>query len=420
MNAADETKRNVATTDVPTNEVRERARGFDPQDPATAANLHGDLALFRRECPVLHSETHGGFWVVTGYDEIKEAGRHADRFSSAVEGVGAAVIVSELDGVVAPLFELDLSAHAAWRRHLQPFFSSAAAARHEDYIRGLIRQVVDELRPRGHADFVCDLTQRVPPMVVAALLGVPERDRPTLASLARGLAAAPSAEEAELIGREYADFMLDQIRARRGQHGDDLLTSVVNAEFTGRYATDEELLKFALLMVAAGHLTTTDACANTLLVLAQDEKLRHRVAGDLSLIPELIEESVRHESAVAATGRTVLVETELGGVPLSPGDRVLLIWGSANRDKKHFPDGDEFRLGRERGPLPHLGWGAGAHRCLGMHHARLELRVMLEEVLRAIPDFQLAKNVEPERTFGVIRGVRSLPVEWPVTMQHND
>jgi cytochrome P450 len=251
-------------------------------------------------------------------------------------------------------------------------------------------------------------------MVVAALIGIAQPERVTLASLARGLAAASSVEEARRIGGEYADFLLEQIRARRGRQENDLLTSVANFQFGDRKATDHELLKFAMLMVAAGHLTTTDACANTLLVLAQDEQLRRRVVADFSLIPALIEESVRHEPAVAATGRAVLVETALGGVSLSPGERVLLAWGSANRDERYFPDGDEFRLGRGRGRRPHLGWGAGAHRCLGVHVARLELRVMIEEALRAIPDFWVEDGVRPERTFGVIRGVRSLPVEWPV------
>ena len=187
---------------------------------------------------------------------------------------------------------------------------------------------------------------------------------------------------------------------------------MANTEIDGRHATDHELLKFAFFMVAAGHLTTTDTIANTVLVLARDAPLRRRVAATPALIPELIEESVRHESAVAATGRTVRGDVTLGTVALSPGDRLLLTWGSGNRDERYFPDGGQFRLGRGRLPVPQLGWGAGAHRCLGIHLGRLQLRVVLEELLRAIPDFRLVDGVEPERTYGVIRGVRALPMEW--------
>jgi cytochrome P450 len=106
------------------------------------------------------------------------------------------------------------------------------------------------------------------------------------------------------------------------------------------------------------------------------------------------------------------VATRIGEVDLRPGERLLLLWGSGNRDEDGVDDGAEFRLGRGRGRQ--LGWGAGVHRCLGRHLARLELRVVFEELLAAIPEFELEPGTEPERTFGVLRGVRALPVRWPV------
>nr|WP_243870239.1 cytochrome P450 [Amycolatopsis granulosa] len=243
-------------------------------------------------------------------------------------------------------------------------------------------------------------------------MGIPEPERPVLASLVRRLSGATTEQEAAAVGKEYTEFLLAQIRSRRGRSGEDVLTSVANSEIGGKVASDHELLKFAFLLVAAGNLTTTDQLASILLQLAQDSALRARVVADVALIPQLVEESVRHESAVAATGRTVVTETELAGVALRPGDRMLLTWGSGNRDERYFPDGDEFRLGRPR--KPHLGWGAGAHRCLGLHLARVELRVICEELLAVIPDFALPDGFVPQRTYGVIRGVKALPVTWPV------
>ncbi|GAB3576637.1 cytochrome P450 [Amycolatopsis endophytica] len=391
--------------------ARERARSFDHLDPAVADTVHEALGEFRRGCPVAHSEAHGGMFVVTRYDDLRHVAENGQIFSSAAE-VGAVVVAPETGGVIAPLFEQDLAEHAAWRKHLQSFFTPRAAARHTGYVRRVAAEVVAELRPRGRADLVPDLCARIPPLVIASLMGIPEPERPVLASLVRRLAGAESEEEAAPVGQEYTGFLLDQIRSRRGADGDDVLTSVVNSEIGGKPAGDYELLKFAFLLVAAGNLTTTDQLASILLELARDGELRARVVADRGLIPQLVEESVRHESAVAATGRTVVAETELAGVPLQPGDRMLLTWGSGNRDERHFPDGDEFRLGRPR--RPHLGWGAGAHRCLGLHVARVELRVILEELLAAIPDFTLPDGFVPRRTYGVIRGVRALPVTWPV------
>ncbi|MTD57963.1 cytochrome P450 [Amycolatopsis pithecellobii] len=389
--------------------VHELARGFDHLDPHIGDTVHETLREFRRECPVAHSEAHGGMYVVTRADELRTVAEHGEIFSSAAE-VGAVVVAPETGRVIAPLFEQDLTEHAVWRRHLQPFFTPRAAAGHAGYVRRVARELVAELVPRGEADFVPDLCARIPPLVVASLLGIPEPERPILASLVHRLAGAGSEQEASEAGQEYTDFLLAQIRARRGASGNDVLTSVVNSDIGGRLADDYELLKFAFLLVAAGNLTTTDQLASILLELACDDALRRRVVADPGLLPQVIEESVRHESAVAATGRTVVTDTELAGVPLHKGDRMLLTWGSGNRDEKYFPDGDEFKLGRPR--KPHLGWGAGAHRCLGLHIARVELRVICEELLAAIPDFRAPQGFVPQRSYGVIRGVKSVPVTW--------
>lgn len=394
--------------------VEELAADFDHQDPASAPGIHEFLAELRQSCPVAHSTRYGGFWLVTKYDHIAEVAKDHDRFSSAVQGLGAVTLLPALATTKAILFEHDPPEHSGWRRLMQRFFTPPAVAGYEPYIRDVTRQVLDELRPKGAGDLVPDLAVPIPLLVTGALLGMTEDERLELRTLARAFFTSGGLppEQAGRAQERYAGFLLDQVRSRRGRESHDVLTVVVNGKVDGRAATEDELVKFVFLMVAAGHLTTTDTVASTLLLLAEDLTLRKRVIDDPALIPALVEESVRYESAVAATGRTVREKTTLAGTELSPGERLLLTWGSGNRDAERFAEADEFRIDRPRSPQ--LGWGVGAHRCLGVHLARLELRVIVQEVLRAIPDFRLASGARPQRTYGVLRGLDSLPVTWTV------
>ncbi|SEF36874.1 Cytochrome P450 [Amycolatopsis pretoriensis] len=388
------------------------ARGFNHLDPAVAETAYETLGTIRRGCPVARSGELDGFVLVTGYDEIREAAQAPDRFSAYVDGLGAAAVVTEMREAVAPMFETDDEHHHQWRRALMDFFTPAAAAAQEQYVRAICRETLQELIPRGAADLVSGYTQQVPPLVIGRVLGLSELERAWLSEHVRALYGAETVSEAQQIGRVYADFLLGQIRERRAYPGDDLLSRMVTAEVDGRITGEDELIKMTMLMVAAGHLTTADACATAILQLLDDPALRERVTGNAGPVEAFVEELVRYEPAVAATGRTATVDTQLGGMPLSPGDRLLLAWGSANRDERRFDDGEVFRLDRERSRTPHLGWGAGEHRCLGRHLARVELRVMLEELLRALPDFRLQPDATVRRTFGIIRGVAALPVRW--------
>ncbi|WP_409184350.1 cytochrome P450 [Amycolatopsis sp. VS8301801F10] len=390
---------------------------FDHLDPAVAEDVYARLGAIRRVCPVARSSAHGGFHLLTGYDEIREAASDGEIFSSYVHGLGAADVVAE-DAESednppprAPLFEFDGRAHLAWRRILRPYFTPAAAKEHESLIRRLCREALAGFAKDGRAELVTAYTQVVPPLVVAALLGVPEGERGRLAEHAKRLVAAESREEAEERGREYAKLLLGHIRERVGTPREDMLSDVIHADL-GETVSERQVLRFASLMVAAGQLTTTDAAATMALLLAENPDLRERVRGSQKALDEFIEEAVRYEPAVAATGRAVTRPTTLGGVLLDAGDRVLLTWGSANRDERHFLDGDVFRPERGRTRPAHLGWGAGAHRCLGRHLARVELRVMVQELLAALPNMRLHPEARPQRTYGVIRGVREVLVEW--------
>ncbi|WP_370964979.1 cytochrome P450 [Amycolatopsis sp. cg9] len=381
-------------------------------DPAVAETAYDALGAIRRGCPVARSGELDGFVLVTGYAEIREAARSSDRFCTYVDGLGAAAVVTEMRDAVAPMFETDGDHHHQWRRLLQAFFTPAAAAAQEQYVRAVCRETLQELILHGAGDLVGAYARQVPPLVIGRVLGLAELERAWLSEHVRALYGAEALTGAQQAGRIYADFLLGLIRERRARPSGDLLSTMVNAQVDGRSAEDDELVKMTVLMVAAGHLTTADACATALLHLLQDPPLQERITAQPAAMEAFVEELVRFEPAVAATGRTVTTETHLGGMPLFPGDRLLLAWGSANRDERVFDDGDLFRLDRDHGAQQHLGWGAGEHRCLGKHLARVELRVMLTELLRALPGLRLQPGATVRRTFGVIRGVAALPVQW--------
>ncbi|MDQ3577950.1 MAG: cytochrome P450 [Actinomycetota bacterium] len=393
-------------------DVAERARGFDHLDPATAPAIHGFLRELRVGCPVAHSERHGGFHVVSRHDDIRRVALEHDNYSSAVAGLGAVMLLREFGQTNAPLFEQDPPEHSGRRKHLQPFFTRGAAENAAPLIREVTREVIASVAPRGAGDLVRDIARQIPPLIIGSLLGVPVAQRPVLRDLLDGFLTAGGLPpvEADLAVKRYSDFLVDQVRDRRADPGPDLLSAAVTTPVDGHVATEAELVKFTYLMIMAGALTTIDSIANTLHALAADPTLRDRVIADRSLLKPLIEESVRFESAVAATGRTVRAPTELAGVKLVPGDRLLLAWGSGNRDEDHFESPAEFDIDRDQGRQ--LGWGAGAHRCLGQHLARVEIGIVIDEVLNALPDYRLPDGFEPDRTYGVLRGIRSLPATW--------
>jgi cytochrome P450 len=312
------------------------------------------------------------------------------------------------------LFETDLPAHAEWRKVLQPFFTPAAVHEHEPFITRLTKGIIDELAARGRCEVGSDLAARIPTVVIAEVMGIPRERHQELAALGHGLVAPASEQEAHDAVAGLVEFLRREIRERRvHDHVADPLTAVVHAVVNGRRATDDELLKHAFVMVSAGFMTTVDTISNAVLQLARDPQTRRRVVEDRALVPELIEEIVRHEPPIVATARTVLAPTTLGGVDLRPGDRLMLAWASGCRDEQYVDDAAQFQLGR-----PHqgrdLGWGSGVHRCLGMRLARLQLHIVLNTFLDAIPEFTVVPGTTPTRTTGVLRGTRHLHLEWPV------
>ncbi len=213
-------------------------------------------------------------------------------------------------------------------------------------------------------------------------------------------------------------FLLGECLARRGKEDDDtVLGAIANATIDGRHLSDREIRGFTHLLAIAGHETTVNSLSTMLYHLLSEPGLKADLIEHPERIPAMVEESLRYEAPVMSMARTVVHETELGGQQFCPGDKILLAYISANHDDAVFDEPERFDIDRSNNTA-HLAFGTGTHKCLGEHLARVEMRVVTEEVLRLMPDVALVEGYEPAwlpaRT---VRGLQTLPVRFtPFTM----
>jgi cytochrome P450 len=385
--------------------IREYASTFDLDRPSTANDVDEALAAFRAGCPVVHTPREGG-WLVTDAEHAQKVARAHEVFSARTDG-GAARNLDTNHDLIAPLFDQDPdTGHTRTRRALQRFFTPRAARRWEPYVRQITQEHMAELRPRGRCEAVTEISYQLPWLITAALLGIPEHQRPTYRALGK----------AHFLGGDtppFDQFLSAQIAAKRRHPGEDLITTVLTTEIEdGRYPCDEEVLRFAKIMSAAGSLTSADSISSILLELEHDRALREDLLARPELLPRLVDEIARTQAAVFASGRQVRQPTVLGGQSLPAGALVKICWYSAGRDEAVHESPDQVRL--DRRPGAHAGWGSGAHHCLGRDIALRSLPVIIQTVVSAIPDYRLAPDAHPRRTVGTLRGVDTLPIQWTV------
>jgi cholest-4-en-3-one 26-monooxygenase len=290
----------------------------------------------------------------------------------------------------------------------------------EPHIRDAARQIVDRVAKRDDVvDFVPDLAAELPLVVIAELLGIPYEDRHKVFEWSNRLVGAQDPEYAgdEASGPPinasvelyaYAQSLADDRRARPM---DDIVTTLVTAELDGEKLSDLEFNVFVLLLAVAGNETTRNLISGGMLALMEHPDQRDRLVADLDrLLPTAVDEMLRYVSPVQYFRRTAIVDTELRGVPIQAGQKVTMWYGAANRDEDVFPDPQQFDVGRT--PNEHLAFGGrGPHYCLGASLAKLEIKVMFEEILRRLPDMRLAG--EPQRLRSIlISGIKHLPVTF--------
>jgi cytochrome P450 len=369
-----------------------------------------------RERQVTRSDAHGGFWVLSRYEDVTAAADDWATFSSA-------------EGVVHPLppgypvrqvaLEQDPPAHTPFRRLYLELLSRERVRRAEGSIVEITRRRVDALAATGGGDFVAQVAVPVPIEVVAHLLGLDSHDVGQLRELseqawARLAAlrdgpdqAAPAAPTTTL-----RRVLLAAAEDRRVHPRDDFLTEVVHAVIDGEPITPHALSSFLFGAIIAGHETTLAAAANLAYQLGLDPALQDRLAAHPELHGRAVDESLRHRSPVQDFFRTLTRDVRHGEVDLAAGDKVMLHYGAANRDPAVYADPDRFDLDRydhDRDARRHLAYGYGVHRCAGAHLADVELRVLLGELSR------LRVELRGEPTFvptahGAFLAIESLPV----------
>jgi cytochrome P450 len=323
-------------------------------------------------------------------------------------------------GIGEPLLPQDLNGqqHVKLRRVLNQFFAPAAVRRMEPMAQERCIELIEELKPSGHCDFVKEFAIRYPTDLFLALLGLPVSDGDFFLGWSEEFFNAMLAGDTALAGAakknilDYFDEAVNQRRKSPGDPKEDMVSRLVEARIDDEALTQQEILTICLTLMLAGLDTTRSALGYIYTHLAQHPADRQAIIDDPSTIPNAVEEFLRLYPLVFQAGREVQEPTDFNGLDLEQGDVVWLGIGQANRDPRKFEDPDRFVLGRA-GANQHLAFGAGPHRCLGMHLARLELKVVLEEWHQRIPEYRIAPGTELTERGGQLT-LPTLPLEWEV------
>jgi cytochrome P450 len=393
---------------------------IDLLDPASFSRgqPHDQFRWLRANAPVhRHAEPNGpGFWAVTRYEDVRAVGRDPATFSSAPTiMIADPPPGSTFDfGDHQMMLMMDPPRHTRYRRLISRAFTPRAALALRPRIELLARQIVDAVVERGACDFVTDVAGEMPSYVIADLMGLPLEDGRKLYELTETLHAAPESQPpgaALAAGARMFQYAREVIDEKRRHPRDDLATKLLKAEVDGRRLDDLDFQLFFMLLIDAGGDTTRNLVAAGVLALLERPDEHRRLLADLPrLLPSAREEMLRFVSPVVYMRRRATRNIVLGGQEISEGDKVVMYYGSANRDDSIFPDGD--RLDVARAPNHHVAFGGGgAHFCLGAHIARIEIDAILREVLTRLPALELVETPDwLASTF--ISGPRRMPVRF--------
>ncbi len=378
------------------------------------------------------------FWVVTRHADILEISRQNDLFHSGDRSptfttIEADEAVRKLTGgsphLLRTLVQMDAPDHPKYRLMTQSWFLPQNIRGLEGRIRQIARAHVDHMASLGgECDFVRDVALSYPLRVIMEILGVPEADEPRMLRLTQELFGAQDPElNRSAEGPDTSRFNIDDLQAtiadffvyfkgitdaRKARPGPDLASAIANGQIDGAPINDFEAMSYYVIVATAGHDTTSSSTAGAIWGMCEYPEAFAAVKADPSLIPGLVDEAIRWTTPVKHFMRTATADTSVGGQSIAKDDWLMLCYASGNRDEAVFDAPDEFRPGRS--PNRHLAFGYGAHLCLGQHLAKMEMRILFEELMPRLQSLEFAGP--PSRSEAVfVNGPKRVPIRYTMT-----
>ena len=378
------------------------------EDSFYAGDAFPQYARLRDEAPVAWNDTKG-FWAVSRWDDVMAVSTDPETFCS-----GRGILVMEIGASYdspPTMMHTDPPEHTVYRKLVQPGFAPGRMRALEADVRRRAKLLVDEIEAGRAVDFVETVAAPFPLYIISALLGIPDEDWQRFFEWSE--AVIPGAtdwpeEKRMALQADMHETLLATTVARRADPRDDLISVLAQVEIEGRRLSDAELAMFLVQLLVAGNETTRNLVSGGLVALAERPEAWERLRRDRTLVPTAVEEMLRWTTPVVSFMRTATRHAELGGQAIREGDAVLMLYASANRDERQFgPNADRFDIGRD--PNHHVAFGFGAHFCIGATLARIEARVLLEELLDRFETVEPAGNVTRSSS-AVIAGVKHAPL----------
>ncbi|MFL2707086.1 MAG: cytochrome P450 [Gammaproteobacteria bacterium] len=355
----------------------------------------------RKEAPIYwHEESldfEPGFWALTKHEDIIKVSKDPLTFSSAVGGhlmtMGDPEVVdpSAVAAIIGNMIGMDPPDHQIYRKMVAPSFTPKAIRALEVDMRAKIKELLENVEGKGEFNFVTEISEQLPLWVLCEMMGIPESERPKIRDLVNNLTDASIQQDPNNSFQIWVNYMelfkmgRDMIEERRKNPTDDLMSVVANTKVEGGELPPELLDGFFLLMVIAGNETTRNTLTGGLMALTENPEERQKLINDPSLISNATDEMLRWVTSVIYFRRTATKDTKIRGQDIKAGDKIVMWYGSANRDEEIFPDGHLFKVDRENAKR-HLAFGAGEHLCLGNRLGHMQIRILFEELLARYPN----------------------------------
>ncbi len=428
----------MATHPCPAPTAEIAASVIDPKSYAEWDGLLGQFEQLRNHMPVArieNGEMHDPFWLITRHDDVMRISKDNATFLNNPRGVVFGVragdeLVKNITGgdphLVRSLVTLDAPIHPKYRKLTQEWFMPKNLKLMEAEIGQLAKHTVDRLLASGgEGDFVPLVSAPYPLHVVMQILGVPEADEQRMLFLTQrmfggqdedlnqsGMANMTPEQILQLVVGAVADFeayFAKLTAEKRANPTNDVASVIANALVDGEPLNDRDMAGYYIILAAAGHDTTSASTAGAMMALAQDPEQFQQLKADRSLLPGIVEEAIRWTTPVQHFMRTAAHDVEVGGVMIGKGDWLMLSYVSANHDERVFENPRKFDASRS--PNRHVAFGAGAHQCLGLHMARMEMKILFNELLDRLDHIELAG--EPKRANSTfVGGLKTLPLRF--------